>query len=129
MFIMDIIQRNIFLIPIVAVIIAHLIKIIILLIRKGKINKEEMIWSVGMPSGHSAFFSSLTTSIGIKEGMGSPLFAIALIFSLAYIFDLMLVNKVVEKGVKKLEGKLGHSFSEVIVGIGIGIIIAILLLI
>ena len=39
------------------------------------------------------------------------------------VFKILLVKKV-----KKLKGKLGHSFAEIIVGIIIGVLVALLLI-
>jgi len=38
--------------------------------------------NAGMPSAHSAFVVGLTTAVGIKEGTGSSLFAVALVLTL-----------------------------------------------
>jgi acid phosphatase family membrane protein YuiD len=126
--ILDIIQNKIILIPLIAVIAAQLIKIIIILIKQKNINFNQAIWSVGMPSSHSAFFSALILAVAIKEGINSSLFAITLLFSLVYLFDLILVFKVTKEKIKQLKGKLGHSFSEIIVGIIIGVAVALLLI-
>ncbi len=125
----EILQNKIILIPVVAVIVSQVIKIILLLIKKQKVKLRESIWLSGMPSSHSAFFAALIIAVGVTEGINSSLFAITLLFSLAYIFDLMLVFKILlVKKVKKLKGKLGHSFAEIIVGIIIGVLVALLLI-
>src|SRR5690606_31601647 len=41
----------------------------------------------GMPSSHSAAVTSLTTAIGITEGLASPMFAIAATFSVITMYD------------------------------------------
>jgi len=91
--------------------------------KNKKVTLSQAIWSVGMPSGHSAFFTSLTTLIGLRTGYNSPIFAVTLIFSLTYIFDLMLIHKVAKDKIKDAKGKLGHSLSEVIAGIIVGLLV------
>jgi acid phosphatase family membrane protein YuiD len=129
MLISEIFQNKIILIPVITVLISQIIKVLILIIKKQKVKLKEAIWLTSMPSSHAAFFTALVIAVAIQEGIDSPLFGITLIFSLAYIFDLMLVFKILLIGkVKKLEGKLGHSFFEIIVGIIIGVIISLLLI-
>src|SRR5690625_6097785 len=47
-----------------------------------------LIFGTGsMPSSHSAAVCSLTTAVGLVEGIGSIYFAISLVFSLFIMFD------------------------------------------
>mgnify|MGYP003968401761 FL=1 len=120
-------EYKIILIPILASLICQLIKIILIILKKKKINLKQAMWAVGMPSSHSAFFTSLLITIGIVEGINSAVFAVALLFSLAYVYDMILVFNVINDNIKELKNQLGHSSLEVIVGIIIGIIIALIL--
>lgn len=109
----------------------------------------------GMPSSHSAAVVALTTSIGINEGVSTPLFAASFIFSVIIMFDAtgvrrqagehavllnLLVNdiqtffgeakdwhnkKAYEKR-KELKELLGHKPIEVFFGIITGIIVALI---
>jgi acid phosphatase family membrane protein YuiD len=45
-----------------------------------------------MPSVHSALVTSITTAIGIKYGIFSDLFTIALVFSMIIIYDAINVR-------------------------------------
>jgi acid phosphatase family membrane protein YuiD len=123
------ILKHIFVVPFIAGIVAIIFKKIILIIKKEKREFKKIFWAVGMPSGHTATFAALTTYIGLLEGITSPIFAIVLIFSTIYIYDLILVYKVIHKNKirKFLLGKLGHTFSEVFWGAVIGIITAYLI--
>ena len=96
----------------------------------------------GMPSSHSATLCSVTTVIGISEGIDSPLFALSFIVAFIVMYDATGVRRAAGKQAKvlnsivhelslhhkidypkKLKELLGHSYLEVIVGAMLGIII------
>ncbi len=90
--------------------------------------------SGGMPSGHSAAMSALTTCIGMLAGFSSGLFALALAVTLVIIYDAIHVryavgvqgqalNQLLERsGQKPLPIVEGHTLPQVVVGVMIGII-------
>lgn len=97
-----------------------------------------------MPSSHSAFVCSLATTIGITEGVSSPLFALAVALSAIVMYDAAGVRRAAGKQAKILnqiiesEGEninvheklielLGHTPLEVYVGALVGIVMAFLL--
>ena len=59
----------------------QLFKLIYDLVVTKKFNFKRILQAGGMPSSHSAVVVSLTTMIAKEEGITSPLFGIALIFS------------------------------------------------
>ena len=87
-----------------------------------------------MPSSHSAVVVGLATLIGKYEGINTPIFAIALIFSFVVMYDAAgvrraagkqtkLLNQLVEtpglSGIQvseKLVEVLGHTPIQVVVG-------------
>ena len=93
-----------------------------------------------MPSSHSAVVVGLATLIGKYEGVNTPIFAVALIFSFIVMYDAAgvrraagkqakLLNQIVEtpglSGIQvseKLVEVLGHTPIQVIVGAIIGVI-------
>ena len=96
-----------------------------------------------MPSSHSAFVCSLATTIGITEGVSSPLFAMAVALSAIVMYDAAGVRRAAGKQAKILnqiiesEGEninvqeklielLGHTPLEVYVGALVGIVMAFL---
>ena len=115
------------------------------LVITGKLNWKRIIGAGGMPSSHSALVSTITTMIGKNEGINSPIFAIALVFSLIVIYDASgvrraagkqakILNKIVDtpglSGVEvseRLVEALGHTPMEVIVGVIIGVVVGIFL--
>ena len=76
-------KYNYIIVPFISVLLTQIIKFIIESIKHKKFDIVRLIsGSGGMPSSHNAFVFSLTTLIGINEGIDSVLFAISLIFSL-----------------------------------------------
>ncbi len=98
----------------------------------------------GMPSSHSASVSAVATSVGLRVGFDSPIFAVALAFALIVMIDAQsvrraageqarLVNQIVAELFKehklsqeKLAELLGHTLMEVMLGMLMGVLTAIL---
>lgn len=94
-----------------------------------------------MPSSHSAVVTSLATLIGKYEGIQSPMFALAVIFSFVVMYDAAgvrraagkqasLLNKIVStpgltglQVQERLVEVLGHTPTQVLVGAIIGIVV------
>lgn len=122
--------------------IAQMVKIFYYYFKDGEVDIIHVIEAGGMPSAHSAMVSSLTMAIALTIGWNSPMFAIALIFSLVVMYDAMgvrraaskqafILNKIVDEiyitgkdKIEKLKEIMGHSPVEVIVGLILGILIA-----
>ena len=122
----------------------QLFKLIYDLVVTKKFNFKRILQAGGMPSPHSAVVVSLTTMIAKDEGITSPLFGIALIFSFIVMYDAAgvrraagkqakLLNKIVETpgltGVEvseRLVEVLGHTPVQVFVGAFIGFLVGII---
>ena len=122
----------------------QLFKFIYDLVKSKKFNFKRLMQAGGMPSSHSGVVVSLTTMIGKNDGINSPLFAVALIFSFIVMYDAAgvrraagkqakLLNKIVETpGLTSLQVSerlvevLGHTPVQVIVGAAIGVIVGLL---
>ena len=122
-------------------------KVLQTLIETKRIDFRKFVSTGGMPSSHTSSVTALVTSIGIIEGMGTTIFAIALIFAVVVMYDAAgvrraagqqakLLNKIVadivEKGgsrfiEKDLKELLGHTPVEVLAGAGVGIGVAFLI--
>ncbi len=113
-------------------------------------NFSRILSSGGMPSSHAAFVSTLATSVALKYGYNSDLFAIVVVFSLIVIYDAGGVRRAVGeqanvlnnllknidfkdltpdrgKEIKKdLKELVGHTPIEVLLGALLGISIALL---
>ncbi|MEJ6950427.1 divergent PAP2 family protein [Natronospora cellulosivora (SeqCode)] len=109
---------------------------------------SRIIGSGGMPSSHAAFVSTLSTTIGLRYGFQSDLFAIVTVFSLVIIYDASgvrravgeqanVLNKMIkhlgltqnnnpEKNIilEDLKELVGHTPVEVLIGTMLGISIA-----
>lgn len=92
---------------------------------------EYLLKSGGMPSGHAASLTAATVSIGLLEGFGTSIFALALCVLVIVIYDAVNVryivgeqgkalNKLIKKPLRIVEG---HVITEVLVGILIGVLV------
>ena len=121
---------------------AQTIKIIIMFIRKKRINLRLILSTGGMPSAHSSMVSGLAISIGIQKGFSSPIFAVAAVLAGIVMFDAQSVRRATGQQAKllnqiikelfqehhfsktKLAELLGHTRMEVFFGMLTGIIVA-----
>jgi len=122
--------------------IAQVIKTIIHAILTGKLSWERLFGDGGMPSGHSATVSSLAMLSGLVYGLDSFEFALAGILAVIVCHDAMgvrletgkqaqLINEI-QKAVEilskkelpevKLKEFVGHTPSQVVAGVTIGLI-------
>jgi len=136
----DLFANEIFLSILMAGAVSQILKIIIITVKhKQKFSFNDLIVTGGMPSTHSALVSSLAAIIFLEQGL-SALFFVVLTFSLIVLRDSMGVRrsvgeegKAIEKIVKyerikidRFRYALGHSPIEVIIGLVIGLVSAIL---
>ena len=125
--------------------IAQLIKIIIDLVKYRKLNWSLLFATGGMPSSHSSLVVSLATAVGLREGFGSSVFAVATVLAFVVVYDAQgirrqagyqahIINVMLENientGIKldkNLKELLGHTPVQVIGGVILGILVALLL--
>jgi acid phosphatase family membrane protein YuiD len=119
-------------------VLSQLVKAVIRTHQRGKFRLSYLAESGGMPSVHSAFVVSFTTLAYLSEGISSTLFALSAVVSVVVIYDAMNVRYAVgeqgeamnslirEKKLKIPPIKVvrGHRPEEVVVGAGIGILVA-----
>ena len=118
--------------------IAQLAKISFGLMRHGISDKPRILWRIiwagGMPSAHSALVSSSALVIYLTSGSQSALFGLSLIAACIVIYDRSRMFAIYRQfqerhpGLKHavqrdplLEDLVGHRFSEILVGILIGL--------
>ncbi|MFC4766126.1 divergent PAP2 family protein [Effusibacillus consociatus] len=82
-----------FIASLLATAVAQLVKVPIFFLTHGKWDLRQLINTGGMPSSHSAAVSCLAVSVGLTQGFGSPLFAIAAILGLIVMYDAMGVRR------------------------------------
>ena len=132
-----------------AILLAQFVKVPLNYLKKGQWNWALTFSSGGMPSSHSAAVTSLSTSVGIVDGVDSSLFAVSVVFSAIIMFDAagvrrhageqaVILNRIIEasddmfkemarghKG-KVLKELLGHQPLEVLIGGLFGILLSII---
>lgn len=132
-------KNKIFLITVITWIIAQSIKVVAGIAREKKFNFEWFVGTGGMPSSHCAGVAALATSIGMRFGYESGIFAVAFIFAVITIFDARgvrrstgkqagILNKMFEdlyfkKPIKedRLMELIGHTPIQVFAGVVLGI--------
>jgi uncharacterized protein len=139
----DIIHNQILMVALLACITAQGLKLAIDLIRTRKLNITYLLSTGGMPSAHSALVGALATSVGLTKGWSSAEFAIACLFAIIVMYDAAGVRQAAGKQAKilnqlidelfqeehnlneeRLKELLGHTPFQVVVGLGLGISIA-----
>jgi acid phosphatase family membrane protein YuiD len=111
--------------------------------------RREWDWTLvfssgGMPSSHSALVSGAAIGIGLHSGWGSPLFALAVVFAMIVIYDAAgvrrhagdharVLNLMIDElltghplAERELKEVLGHTPREVVGGIVLGVLCAVI---
>jgi len=143
-FFAEIYRNKILMTTISAWLIAQTIKVVIGVFRLKKFDFRLFIGSGGMPSAHAAGAACLSTSIGMQCGFDSVYFALAFAFTIVVMFDAQgvrrstgkqagILNKIMDdiywKGKiqeLRLRELIGHTPVEVIMGVLLGIVIALI---
>jgi hypothetical protein len=142
---LTILQNPVVLTGFVAWFTAQLLKVLLGFVEERRFNFKWFVGSGGMPSSHAALVMAVTVAIGLHEGFGSSLFALALTFAFVTMFDAqgvrrqsgkqaealnrMLDDIYSQKGIQEepLKELFGHTPIEVFAGAILGIIIAVTL--
>jgi acid phosphatase family membrane protein YuiD len=121
---------------------AQMLKVVIELIRTRRLNLLRFFDNGGMPSSHTALVTALTIGVGRDAGVGSPLFAVTLLFSLYFIFEAAglrmevgnqarVLNDLVDElrhthhlDRERLKELVGHTWGEVFGGLIYGALVA-----
>ena len=126
-----------------AIITAQIIKSIVFLIIKRKLDVRLFTTTGGMPSSHSAGVMGLSTAVGLINGFHSVEFAISIGFACIVMYDAAGVRRAAGKQAAclnriimdvykqdlaeaggKLKELLGHTPMQVFVGAAYGVIYA-----
>lgn len=124
---------------------AQVIKTILYAVLNKEIDFSRMIGDGGMPSAHSATVTAVAAMTGLKGGFGSSLFAVACIVAIIVMHDAMGVRletgkqaKILNEMItllealgqsklsmeKKLKEFVGHTPTQVMAGMLLGIAVA-----
>lgn len=121
-------------------VVAQALKYIIQSIKgRGFKNLRQLYLSGSMPSAHSATVMAVLIVIGFKDGFGSAVFGLALLFASVVMYDAMMVRRSSgEQGqalsalIKEQKSKIrlprvakGHTPYEVLGGAVVGVLIGI----
>jgi acid phosphatase family membrane protein YuiD len=129
-------------IPLIVGMITQTTKFVVFSIRHG-INWNYFLTHGHMPSMHSALVSSLVVVVGYLEGINTGVFAISVVFALIILDDALRIrmhlgdqgrylNMMIQalnldrKKYPRLKERVGHRWSEVIVGILFGVVLTFL---
>jgi hypothetical protein len=91
---------------------AQILKLLIELVKNGKVSVRTLTTTGGMPSAHSAFVTSLATGVGQMAGWESVEFAIAAIFAIIVMYDAAGVRQAAGKQARILNQMMDELFSE-----------------
>lgn len=142
-------MNEILFVAIMGMALAQLLKFPTYYIKYGKVYLPIIFSTGSMPSSHTSFVISLTTAIGFVDGTRSSIFALSVVFAMITLHDAvmvrgesgkqaMVINELVlmvdelgqtinprnNKEVRqdKLKTLIGHSGSEVLAGLILGLI-------
>lgn len=127
--------------------VAQVLKTILYAIENKKLDFERMVGDGGMPSGHSATVTSLSVFCGLSFGFGSFQFAVTAILAIIVCHDAMgvrletgkqaeVINELTktiellsskEWSQEKLKEFVGHTPIQVLAGILLGIVNALVM--
>lgn len=121
---------------------AQVLKFIVVLISKRKLDWRYIWTSGGMPSSHSSFVCTCASSVGYLYGWSSPMFAISAVVAIVVMYDAAHVRKAAGEQAKilnyimahwkemkpeffgkELKELLGHTPFQVLMGALLGIVV------
>jgi acid phosphatase family membrane protein YuiD len=122
--------------------VAQVLKVIVELVRKRRLNLLRFFDNGGMPSSHTSLVTTLATGVGRYSGVDSAIFSVTLIFGMYFIFEAAglrqevgnqakVLNELVD-GLRqthhvdrsRLKELVGHTWGEVFAGFLVGLTVA-----
>ena len=76
-----------------AFLIAQIMKVVVVLLSKKKLDFRRLVGSGGMPSSHAATVSCLAASVGKNDGTHTILFAAVVVFAVIVMYDASNVRR------------------------------------
>ncbi len=126
----------------VAWVTAQVLKVVIELLWKHRLDLRLLTSAGGMPSSHSATVCGLATAVALHDGLSSTLFAISVVLAVVVMYDAAgvrraagiqarILNQIIDElfqghpiSETHLRELLGHTPIQVIVGAVLGIALA-----
>jgi acid phosphatase family membrane protein YuiD len=121
---------------------AQILKVVIELLWRRKLNLRLLTSAGGMPSSHSALVCGLATAIAINDGAGSSMFALSVVLAMVVMYDAAgirrwasiqarILNQIIDELFQghpiseiRLREILGHTPIQVVAGAALGIVMA-----
>jgi acid phosphatase family membrane protein YuiD len=140
----NILSNYVLITTLIAWILAQLLKLPADFVKSHKWHWSLFFSAGGMPSSHSALISSTTLGIGLFQGFGSPLFALALAIGMIVVYDATGIRQQAGKHAQKinqmmealfqghpisdttLKEVLGHTPIEAVMGVVLGSTVALI---
>ncbi|HEX9074483.1 MAG TPA: divergent PAP2 family protein [Anaerolineae bacterium] len=122
--------------------VAQVLKVLIELIWRRKLDLRLLTSAGGMPSSHSAIVCALATAVGMHDGVSSSLFAISLVLAVVVMYDAAgvrraagvqarILNQIIDElfqghpiSETRLRELIGHTPIQVFVGAALGIVLS-----
>ena len=139
----NIFNNHVLLVALIACFTAQALKLLIELIKNGKVSVSVLTTTGGMPSAHSALVTALAAGVGQTIGWDSPEFALATVFAIIVMYDAAgvrqaagkqarILNQVIDEmfqdhpeiAAERLKELLGHTPFQVIAGSALGVTIS-----
>jgi hypothetical protein len=121
---------------------AQILKVVIELLWRRKLNLRLLTSAGGMPSSHSALVCGLATAIAINDGAGSSTFALSVVLAMVVMYDAAgirrwasiqarILNQIIDELFQghpiseiRLREILGHTPIQVVAGAALGVVMA-----
>lgn len=139
----ELLNNHVLFITLLGWFVAQTLKIPIYRIVEHKWDFSRFHGSGGMPSSHSSMVTACTVAIGVLEGFGTPLFALAVAFSMIVMYDAAgvrretgtqaaVINQILKDVLingkpitdEELKELVGHTPLEVLCGAITGVVVA-----
>jgi acid phosphatase family membrane protein YuiD len=138
----DIFQNISLVAAVVSWLAAQVIKLLLFIAQERKFDYGFLFRLGGMPSSHTSSAAACAASVGLRSGFGSPVFAVATGLLMLIMIDAQsvrraagvqarLLNQMAEEfyrnhkfSPEKLVEFLGHTRLEVLIGLVLGIMVA-----
>ncbi len=119
--------------------VAQVLKVLVELLWRHKLNLRLLTSAGGMPSSHSASVCALTAAIALREGTSSTLFVLSLVFAIIVMYDAAgvrraasiqarILNQIIDElfqghpiSETRLRELIGHTPIEVVAGAALGV--------
>ena len=94
--------------PVVAWAVAQILRVVVVLLQKHRLDFRTILSSGGMPSSHPAFVCACAAATGNLYGWSSALFAIAAVLAIVVMYDASHVRKAAGEQAKILNYMMEH---------------------